>query len=245
LICFPYAGGSASIFSGWRDYLADDIELLCAELPGRGERILEPPFTNFFALIDELRFELRPLLDLPMAFFGHSMGGLLAFELANELRRQRLPQPVHVFVSAYRAPQLRTIDRPIHRLPKAAFLSELRRRYGAAGHLLKHPELLEVFLPLLRADLAVCESYWYRPRPPLRCPLTALGGAADGGVNRRQLSAWRLHTRDRFTLRIFPGDHFFLHQARRPLIGLINRQLRWVLGPVQSLARTWSLDDTD
>jgi surfactin synthase thioesterase subunit len=204
--------------------------MLCPELPGRGSRILEPPFTDFHALIQSLRRELEPFLDRPTAFFGHSMGGLIAFELAHELRRRGLPAPLRVFVSACSAPQLRNKDAPIHRLPDSQFLMELRRRYGAMAGLLEHPDLLEVFVPLLRADFSVCESYVYQPHPPLDCPISAFGGSADTRPNASEVAAWHTHTRNRFTLQIFPGDHFFLHRAGCSLVRVMNQQLRQVRG---------------
>jgi surfactin synthase thioesterase subunit len=202
--------------------------MLCPELPGHGSRILEPPFTDFHMLIQSLRRELEPFLDRPTAFFGHSMGGLIAFELAHELRKRGLPAPLRVFVSACSAPQLRRKDAPIHRLPDSQFLMELRRRYGAMAGLLEHPDLLEVFLPLLRADFSVCESYLYQPHPPLDCPISAFGGSADTRPHASEVAAWHTHTRNRFTLQIFPGDHFFLHRAGCSLVRVMNQQLRQV-----------------
>src|SRR5205814_4666171 len=170
LFCFPYAGGGASIFRTWSENLPPEIEACPIQLPGRESRLLEAPFSQLFSLIEPVAQALLPYLDMPCAFFGHSMGALVSFELARYLRRQHGLSPVHLFVSGRRAPQLSDPDPPIHPLPEAEFLEELRSLKGTPEEVLQNTELLQLLLPLLRADFAVCETYAYAPETPLLCP---------------------------------------------------------------------------
>jgi len=212
LFCFPYAGAGALIFRTWSDGLPADVEVCPVQLPGRVTRLMERPFTQLSPLVEALAQALVPLLDKPFAFFGHSLGALVSFELARRIRRQYGVHPVRLFVSAARAPQIPHRDAPIHTLPEKDFLAELRRLNGTPSEILDHEELMEIMLPLLRADFAVYETYVYSAEPPLNCPISAFGGLQDRRVNNSDLDAWRAQTSVSFSLRMFPGDHFFLKQ---------------------------------
>jgi len=212
LFCFPYAGAGALIFRTWPDGLPADIEICPVQLPGRETRLMERPFTQLSPLIEALAQALVPLLDKPFAFFGHSFGALVSFELARRFRRQYGMHPVRLFVSAGRAPQIPHRGPHIHSLPDKEFLMELRRMNGTPSELLAHEELMEIMLPVLRADFAVYETYLYSTEPPLDCPISALGGLQDHRVSDSDLEAWRAQTSVSFSLRMFPGDHFFLKQ---------------------------------
>jgi len=226
LFCFPYAGGGVSIFRAWSDGLPADVEVCPVQLPGRGTRLMEPPFTRLSPLIQALAQALFPLLDKPFAFFGHSLGALVSFELARQLRRQFAVQPVRLFISADRAPQIPNRDPPVHRLPEGEFLVELRRLNGTPREVLEDEELRQIMLPLLRADFAVYETYGYSTEPPLNCPISAFGGLQDHRVSRGDLEAWRDQTSAAFSLRMFPGDHFFLNTTQPPLLGALSQELR-------------------
>jgi medium-chain acyl-[acyl-carrier-protein] hydrolase len=226
LFCFPYAGGGVSIFRAWSDGLPADVEVCPVQLPGRGTRLMEPPFTRLSPLIEALTQALFPLLDKPFAFFGHSLGALVSFELARQFRRQYAVQPVRLFISADRAPQIPNRDPPIHSLPEGEFLVELRRLNGTPREVLEDEELRQIMLALLRADFAIYETYRYSTEPPLTCPISAFGGWQDHRVNRGDLEAWREQTSVSFSLRMFPGDHFFLNTTQRPLLGALSQELR-------------------
>ena len=215
LFCFPHAGAGALIYRSWQDSLPADIEVCPIQLPGRGTRLMERPFTQLTPLVEALAQALAPLLDMPFAFFGHSLGALVSFELARRIRRQYGRHPVRLLVSAARAPQIPQRESPIHALPEKEFLAELRRLNGTPSELLDHDELMEIMLPLLQADFAVYETYSYSNEPPLNCPISAFGGLQDQRVNDRDLQAWRAQTDGAFSLRMLPGDHFFL---REPLL---------------------------
>lgn len=222
LFCFPYAGAGASIFRTWLEDVPAEIEICPIQLPGRENRIKETPFTRLSPLIQTLAPLLRPYLDIPFAFFGHSLGALLCFELAREFRKQNFPSPAHLFVSGSRAPQIPDLDAPIHRLPEPKFLESLRRLNGTREEVLQNPELLQVFLPALRSDFAILETYFYATQERLDCPITAFGGMEDSKVSHEQLDAWRNQTSGEFKLQLFPGDHFFLHHHRKALLDAIN-----------------------
>lgn len=225
LFCFPYAGGSASVFRAWSDLLPPEIEICPVQLPGRENRLQESLFTHMVPLVGALGQALLPYLDRPYAFFGHSMGALLCFELTRYLGQMNVPDPLRLFVSGHRAPQLTDHSQPIHDLPESAFLEELRRLKGTPDEVLQNTELLNLVIPALRADFAVCETYRYAPAKPLLCPISALGGLEDEEVPRGDLAAWREQTRGSFTLRFFVGNHFFIHTARNSLLHAVLRDL--------------------
>lgn len=224
LFCFPYAGAGALIFRTWPDGFPADVEVCSIQLPGRGTRLMERPFTQLSSLVEALAEALVPLLDKPFAFFGHSLGALVSFELARRIRGQYGVHPVRLFVSAGRAPQIPNRDAPLHTLPETEFLAELRRLNGTPGELLDHKELMEIMLPVLRADFAMFETYVYSTGAPLNCPISAFGGLQDRRVSKSDLEAWRIQTGVSFSLRMLPGDHFFLTQPL--LLRALSQELR-------------------
>ncbi len=225
LFCFPYAGGGASIYHAWAQSLPPQVEVCPVQLPGRENRIREEPFRRMEALVEALAAGLAPLLDRPFAFFGHSMGSLIAFELARGLRREGRPGPVHLFVSGHRAPQLPPQDEPIHPLPDREFLDKVFQLNGTPEEVRTNPELRALFLPILRADFELCETYRYRAEPPLPCPLSAFGGLGDSHAPREELQAWQAQSQGRFVLRMLPGDHFFLTSAGPLLLKILGQEL--------------------
>lgn len=215
LFCFPYAGGGASAYRGWADLVGHLVEVCPVELPGRETRLREPPFTQFAPMILSVLQGLVPLMDRPFAFFGHSMGALIAFELAHRLRHLDMPEPIGLLLSGAVAPQVRPPKRLVHTLANDEFIDELRRLNGTPEMVLQNVELMEILLPLLRSDFAVDETYEYRPQPPLGCPLTVFGGRQDFEISSEGLQAWRQHSRGPFEVHMLDGDHFFLHTARQ------------------------------
>jgi medium-chain acyl-[acyl-carrier-protein] hydrolase len=189
-----------------------DVEVCPVQLPGRGTRLMERPFTRVVPLVAALADALHPFLDRPFAFFGHSLGTLVSFALARRLRSRYGAGPAHLFVSAGPAPHLPHRHSPIHDLPDKDFLGALRQMNGTPTELLDHRELMELMLPVLRADFALYETYAYSTEPPLDCPITAFGGLHDLRVNDGDLQAWQAHTTASFSIRKFPGGHFFLNE---------------------------------
>ena len=213
LFCFPYAGRGASVFHRWPAALPATVEVRPVQLPGRESRFGEPAFTHFMPVVEALADALRPFLDRPFAFFGHSMGALVAFGLARELRRQGAAAPAGLLVSGRRAPQVPARARPLHRLSDDELVAKLAARGGLVPEVRQNRELLALMLPVLRADLAVCEAYTYLAEPPLSCPITAYGGWEDPQASQDDLRAWGEQTAARFRLRMFVGSHFFVHSA--------------------------------
>ncbi|MFD2762817.1 thioesterase II family protein [Micromonospora eburnea] len=223
LFCLPYAGGGAAVYRAWQEAAPAGVQVLALEPPGRGTRLREAPFRRVAPLIRSLADALTDALDRPYALFGHSMGGLLAFELARALRRRPVRQPAHVFVSAAASPG----TAPTRPLLHCATDDEIRRRLAELGGtppgLLDNVELMELMLPVLRADFAVLETYEYRSEAPLSVPLTVLGGRADRIVPPKALGGWQRHTSAGSRLCLFPGDHFFLHGATADLMSTVLR----------------------
>jgi medium-chain acyl-[acyl-carrier-protein] hydrolase len=182
-------------------------------------------FNRLLPLVKAISQALLPHLDKPFAFFGHSMGGLVSFELARLLRNQYNLNSVHLFVSGSRAPQVPALRSPIHALPESLFLAELRRLNGTPEAVLENAELMQLLLPTLRADFAVIETYVYATEPPLDCPITAFGGLQDQEVNCNHLEAWRNQTSASFSLQMLPGDHFFLESAQPLLLQALYQEL--------------------
>ena len=209
LFCFPHAGGGASVFRSWMPQLAPGIEVYPIQLPGREGRWLEPRFTRSSDLIEVLVEALSPLLYPPYAFFGHSMGAFVVFELARELRRRGRAQPEILIISGARAPHVEDPDPPMHQLPPDLLLEELRRLDGIPAQLLEEPDLVSLMLPVLRDDVTVCETHEYLDEPPLDCSISVYGGEVDRKISPKHLGAWEIHTTRNFRHRIFPGNHFF------------------------------------
>lgn len=226
LFCFHHAGGGATLYRGWWKGVPAGVEVLPVQLPGRESRIGEPPYRSVEELMPPLVEGLRPFMDLPFAFLGHSMGALVAFELARHLAGEGLPGPVRLFASGHRGPSLPDTRPPAYALPEPEFIEEMRRLNGTPEEVLQHREILDMLLPLLRADFEFCETYRYSPGAPLRCPISALGGVADADVSREQLEAWRAETEGPFTMRLFPGGHFYLASDPQPVLREIAPELQ-------------------
>lgn len=235
LFCFPYAGGGASLFRTWSERLSQNIEVCPVQLPGREERLLERPFSNLPVLLDALVPALLPYLDMPYAFFGHSMGSLISFELARYLRQMEYSHmPVYLFVSGHSAPQIPDPNSPTYHLPELEFIKELRHLNGMSEELLQNAEFLQVLMPLLRADFVLCDTYKYIHKKPLPLPISAFAGLQDPKVTHDSMSAWHMQTSGpnasaNFRLRFFEGDHFFIHKEGVALLQAISQDLFDVL----------------
>lgn len=225
LFCFPYAGGGASIYRNWQENFPASIEVCPVQLPGREARLREPLFTDIATLVESTAQALLPFFDKPFAFFGHSMGALISYELAHLLRKDKAAVPAYLFVSGHRAPRFKSRESVTYSLPDGEFFDELRRLNGTPKQVLEHSELMAFIGPLLRADFEICGTYLYSQKSPLECPITAFGGISDNELPREKIEAWREYTSGPFSMRMLPGDHFFLHTAQPEMILTIARQL--------------------
>jgi medium-chain acyl-[acyl-carrier-protein] hydrolase len=221
----PYAGGGASAYHLWLSALPSFVELCPIQLPGRENRFKDTLFTHWVPLVRAVAQSLYPHLDKPFAFFGHSLGAMLAFELARLLRREHGPEPLHLFVSGHSAPHIPNTELPISTLPYEKFIREVQRYEGMPPEVLESEELMRYVIPILRADFSVCESYMYTEEPPLGSSITAYGGLRDDKVPRADIEAWREQTSSNFELRMFPGGHFFLQTERMFVLRELSHEL--------------------
>jgi len=231
LFCFPYAGGGSSIYRHWTNKLQTDLEIISIELPGRGTRIREEPLNRLAPLVEAAAQAMIPHLNKPYAFFGHSMGALLSFEMARYLRRHH-PQvlaPSHLFVSGRCAPQCDTGRLLVHNLAESELVKEIQRLNGTPPEILADPELRALVLPVLRADFAVWDTYVYEQEEPLACPISAYGGLQDPDMTRAQIAEWGEQTSASFRISMFPGDHFFIHADEALLLHTMARELSEVI----------------
>lgn len=227
LLCLPYSGASAMVYSRWRRKLPAWLQVRPVELPGRGARLGETPFTDMQALARQLAGEQRLAAGAPYALLGHSLGALVAFELAHELQALGCPPPVALFACGTAAPTRREdYDGANWREPKsdAELLAELRKLGGTPEEVLANEELMSLTLPVVRADFLLCGRYAYRQRTPLRCPLHVLGGQSDR-ANAEQLQAWGNETQGPFSLDMFPGGHFFIHEHEDRVLAMLSATL--------------------
>jgi surfactin synthase thioesterase subunit len=224
LFCLPYAGASAMSYARWRRSVPAWLDIRPLELPGRGSRSGEPLPTDLVDLAAQLARELRGETHRPYALFGHSMGSLLAFELACALRAQGLPAPRALVVSGGAAPARRDYLRFRDPLDDEQLVAELRSLQGTPSAVLQHVELMRLTLPILRADFLLCGRYRYQPTAPLDCPLHVFAGVEDRATP-EQLQAWSAHTAAGFSLDLFPGGHFFIHEHERDVLERLTARL--------------------
>lgn len=226
LFCFPYAGSGASVYRGWSRDLRGDVEVCPVQYPGRETRIREPAQTSLMALVQQAATGLADRLDRPYAFFGHSMGALVAFELARELAKRGLRPPEHVVLSGFRSPLLPYVSALPFDLPTPEFVDRLRQLDGTPKQALDCPELLDVFLPILRADCQACDEYRLTDRAPLACPMAVFGGVDDPDAGEDVLRQWQALAGSSFTLRMFDGGHFFVQSARAQVLAELSTLLQ-------------------
>ena len=199
------------------------LEISPVQLPGREHRLSDPPFVAVDPLVSSVVDRLT--LDRPFGLFGHSMGALIAFEVAHALRRRGLRGPERLFVSGFRAPHMPDRWPLLHTLDDRAFVKELRELEGTPDEVAEHEELMALLLPTLRADVTLCETYRYQTAEPLDVPITVFGGTRDPRVSREELEGWREHTRQATEIVLFPGHHFFIKAFASEIVTSIARHL--------------------
>jgi len=218
LFLFPYAGGGPAVFGKWLTEFDSHIETFIAHYPGRGSRHNEPSINRIDTLVEKLTQAIQPFLDKPFAFFGHSFGGLIAYGLAKQI------QPQILFISGCAAPHLPNPHPPIHHLPDSEFIQSLQKLNGIPLEVANNSELMELLLPMLRADFEVFESYSPNSHQ-LSCPIIAFGGLDDPRVSQEQLEGWETQTTAGFRTKYFSGDHFFINFREMDIIEFINSEL--------------------
>lgn len=227
IICLPYAGTGQAIFGGWRKAEFEAADLYAAQLPARDGRIREPGIDNATELVQALADAIAdsPLRDRPLTLLGCSFGGVVAFELAKELRHRSI-QIRGLVVAACRAPQALDVTEPVANLPDEEMVQKLFLWYGAIpAEIVNNEEMLKLVLPAIRADMQVYEGYNYEESEPLACPIISIGGTEDRIVNLNHLTGWQRQTTAKFTCRQFAGDHFFMKTQFKPVLRFLQRQL--------------------
>lgn len=209
LFCFPYAGGAAAVFDSWSSRLTSDVEVVAMQPPGRAERIKDPPLVSMDSMVAELLGAIGPYLTRPFVFFGHSNGALVGFELARRMQLLGLGGLQHLIISGKRAPQLPPIV-TLHAQPRRELIESLRAYGGVPEEILQDDDFLDLYLPTLRADLALGELHRFVPAPRLRSDATLFGGMADPLVPNADLLAWASVLDGQISHHAFPGDHFFI-----------------------------------
>jgi medium-chain acyl-[acyl-carrier-protein] hydrolase len=245
LVCLPYAGGGSAVFHRWRSILPPRVDLLPLCLPGHDGRLAESPRTELRALARELADDitLAPVLDRSYVLLGHSLGAWIAFELARELRRRNARPAEMLIATGARPPGIQLPARPLYHLSDDELVATMQSRYdGIPAAILNNVELLQLLLPVLRADIQMAETYHYVSEPPLDVEFLVLGGTEDSAVSPAQLADWRSHTARNCSVRQFPGGHFFLFRGddRQPP-SAVNESpspaLRAIITAVEQLIR--------
>ncbi len=226
LFCFPYAGGSPYIFRNWKARLQPEIAIVALQTPGKAMRIAESPHDSVQEIVAEIVRNFPQMGSRTFAFYGHSLGALIAFELARELRRAGRPQPRHLFVGAARPPHIGPLLPRLHGLEEQAFLDAVQARYsGLPAAILENPEALALFLPALRADFTAYESHAFETEAPLSCPISGFAGERDTLIPADTVAGWEMHTSSAFDLHVLRGGHFFLEDSCDQLTDAIKREL--------------------
>jgi medium-chain acyl-[acyl-carrier-protein] hydrolase len=223
LFCFPYSGATASIFYPWAEILPLSIDVCPVQYPGHGNRMGEPLNFRIDALVEQAVQAFTGSFDKPYITFGHSLGALFSFQFVRALRAQDYPLPKIMFVSGHGAPDLPDPHPPIHQLPDKEFIQTLKNLNGMSSEFFENLELMEMLVPVLRADFEICDFYQYRDENSFNFPISAYGGLMDPFVQRNHLEAWHRHTRSEFMVRMFPGDHFYINSSRMVLLQMLAR----------------------
>jgi medium-chain acyl-[acyl-carrier-protein] hydrolase len=226
LFCLPHAGASSSIYLSWRRRLSDNIELFPIELKGRGVRYYEAFYDNLWEAVEDVYQMIKPELIKPYAFFGHSMGGLIVYELYRKIKIQNNSLPEHIFFSGSKLPHLSNnyMDNA-HLLPDEDFMKYLLQFDGIPEELFAHQELVDYFLPILRADYKIIEELSFPGIvEPFDCPITIFNGKEDMSIiNNHQ--DWSMYTKNNYRSYLFEGGHFYLYTKSNDLIQIINQTL--------------------
>lgn len=224
VFCLPFAGGSKTSYYRYVDAAPESLTLIPVELPGRGGRFGEPlPGDTDAAVADILR-QIRHLLDDPYAFYGHSMGALLSYLLAKRIAEEGLNQPLHLFLTGKGAPSVPGRNSPLYLLPDRELVQALRKMGGMPELILNDHKLLDLFLPVIRNDLMVTETYRYEGPAGLSMPITVVTGSEEN-LHPERTAAWRDESSGEVDIKVLPGGHFFIFDYAREIVDLITRTL--------------------
>jgi surfactin synthase thioesterase subunit len=229
LICFPYAGGSATIYMSWVKFLPKNVELVIVQPPGRGTRMFEQAFSTMASLTTELLKVFPNYIDKPYIFFGHSLGSRVAFELTKQLQILSLPLPQYFIASGSRGPHIASTKKSIHHLPDDEFIAELKRLNGTPQAVIENKELMELFLPLLRADFEIADNYCFTGNVSFNCPIFVLSGEEDIDITQFHLESWGDFFNSTAEVHMISGNHFFIDSHKVLVLEKVNDIITKVL----------------
>jgi medium-chain acyl-[acyl-carrier-protein] hydrolase len=221
--CLPHAGGTAGIFRSWGKLLPPDIDICAIEYPGHGSRLGEPQLDSIEQVARSVADAIAVSPNVPYALFGHSMGSLVAFEACHVLAARRAAMPRLLVACGHRAPRAPRSAPPMHEAPHAEFVAHLRELGATPPEVFRSPDLLELMLPILRADFRACETYLPHDRPRLHINIAAYGGLGDADTSRPELLGWQEETTGECTVRMFPGGHFFVSECADRVVAMLER----------------------
>lgn len=224
LFCIPYAGGSGVIYNEWKKKLGDFIVVNPVELSGRGKRFVEPLYDKLEDAVEDVFNLIKDDLEEPYALYGHSMGSIIAYELCHKIIDNNLPAPEHIFFSGRCAPSIKRKKKPIHNLPDEEFKHEILDLGGTPKELFENEELLDIFIPIIKADFRVVENYIYEEKNDLDLNITVLYGE-DEEWEAYEIEKWREHTRKNCNIFTTEGGHFFIHSHTDQVMKIVNNTL--------------------
>lgn len=224
LFCFTYAGGSAQIYKDWGDTLGEDIEVCGIQLPGRAGRFRDARYTSVDAAVAAIVSEIEHLADRPVALYGHSLGAAMAFEMGLALQAKN-KAPHMVIVSGMMSPPNPSLEPAIYHLPDREFREKVKEFEGTPQEILEHEELMDLMLPLLKADFTMADTYTYQQGRVLDCALVAHGGTEDAHTHEEGIVDWKNYTSGPFNHHVFVGDHFFINAIPDQVLAHIKEQL--------------------
>ena len=229
LFCFPFSGGGASVYRTWSDAMSEEVEVCSVQLPGRESRYSEARETDIATLVENIVNAFESYQDKPFAFFGYSLGALLAFEVSRELRRKSMDTPSHLFVAAMRAPHTPSVHPPLSSLPDEEFLNKIDYYYQPQDEAWNNPDLRELFLPILKDDIALSDGYAYQDEKPLHCPIDVFAGEDDRGAPTALTQRWSEQTCNAMNYHVFKGGHFFINDSLGEIQSLVKNTLKNII----------------
>lgn len=225
IVCFPFAGGDASFYQNWATEIKADVQIISIQFPGRANRFLETPYKDLNNLIDELTKDWGYFIKTPYVLFGHSLGGLTIYELTRILNENNQLRPLHLFISGCKAPHLLK-NKERYLLPKQAFIEMIKELDGTPKEIVENQELMDLLVPMLRADFQLIETYTYlEKQKQLSLPITLMGGTEDPEVGMEDLEAWKSVIEGPCKLQLFQGGHFFLKDSEKEFFDFINTEI--------------------
>lgn len=221
LFCIPYAGGSAVIYSKWKKYIDDCIEIVPIELAGRGKRFSEDQYDNIADAVDDVYEAIKNKIKGPYALFGHSMGSIIAYELAQKIKNSDIPNPQYIFVSGRKPPHIERDEKIVHKLPDDEFIKEILDMGGTQKEIFENNELLELFLPIIRKDFRIVENYKYVNKSSLDIDMIVLYGDEEK-IQHNEAKQWSIHTNKSCKIFKIEGNHFFINHSSKEVVDIIN-----------------------